>query len=127
MISRVDSNRIYAAAFMWNLFWGAPLLLVPDLAMTNLGLPKPVPGAGELLARAGGLAIVLFGWIYLTIGRNPTVFRPFILISATAKFTFFLLIAVMYIQYRELLAMLLTAVGDLMFGALFFRDWRRLR
>ena len=127
MAYRGSSSRIYAAAFVWNLFWGAPLLLVPDFAMTNLGLPKTVPGAGELLTRAGGLAIVLFGWIYLTIGRNPTVFRPFLLISVTAKLTFFLLVAVMYIQYRELLAMLMTAVGDLVFGALFYRDWRRIR
>ena len=127
MANQESSSRIFAAAFVWNLFWGAPLLLVPDLAMTNLGLPKPVPGAGELLARAGGLAIVLFGWIYLTIGKNPALFRPFLLISVIAKVTFFLLVAVMYIQYRELLAMLLTAVGDLVFGALFYRHWRGLR
>lgn len=126
MANQVSLGRIYAAAFVWNLFWGAPLLLVPNLAMTNLGLPKPVPGAGGLFTRAGGLAIVLYGWIYLTIGRNPLVYRPFLLISVTAKLAF-LLVTVMYIQYRELLAMLITAVGDLVFGALFYRDWRSLR
>ena len=127
MVNREPSSAFYWTAFLWNLFWGAPLLLVPDMAMANLGLPKPVPGAGELLARAGGLAIVLFGWIYLTIGKNPLAFRPLLLISAVAKLTFFLLVAVMCIRYRELLLMLLTATGDLVFGALFYRDWRRLR
>ena len=127
MASRTPTAGLYTAAFVWNLFWGVPLLLVPDMATTSLGLGAPSPGVGELHARAGGLAVLLFGWVYLTVGRDPAAFRPFLLISIVAKLAFFIVVAVVYVRHRELLAMLVIAVGDLLFGALFLRDWRALR
>ncbi len=127
MPGRARSSTLYWVAFLWNLFWGAPLLLAPGLASSMLGLSQPGPGLGELHARAGGLAIVLFGWIYLTIGGNPKAFRPFLLIAVVAKTAFFLLVAFVCFFHRELLAMLATAVGDLAFAALFYRDWRAVR
>lgn len=127
MPSRTPSSALYKVAFLWNLFWGVPLLLAPSLASSALGLPQPAPGLGELHARAGGLAIVLFGWVYLTIGGNPRAFRPFLQIAIVAKAAFFLLVAFVCFFHRELLAMLATAVGDLAFAALFYRDWRAVR
>lgn len=124
MSSLMTSLVGYRAACVWNLFWGVPLLLVPGVAMTSLGLPAPSEGIGALHARAVGLAVILFGWIYLTIGSNLSTFRPFLKIAIVAKIAFFLLVAFVYVRHRELLTMLLIAFGDLAFGALFYRDWR---
>lgn len=125
MQSEPPSRALFRVACAWNFFWGVPLLLVPGIAMTNIGLPEPSQGVGELHARAVGLAIILFGWIYLTIGRNVVAFRSFLQIAIVAKLIFFVLVAFVCIRHRELLPMLMIALGDLLFGVLFFRAWRK--
>ena len=99
--------------------------------VTRLDGPSPEREiARDMIKRAlwvAPVAIVLFGWVYLTIGGNPRAFRPFLQIAIVAKAAFFLVVAFVCFFHRELLAMLAIAVGDLAFGALFYRDWRAVR
>ncbi len=121
------SSLLYKSAFAWNLFWGLPLLLVPELAMPGIGLAAPQGGTGELHARAVGGAVLLFGWFYLTIGRDIAAYRPFLGIAILAKTLFFLIVVFVWLRHTELGTMLVISLGDLAFGLLFLRDWRALR
>lgn len=118
---------LYSLASAWNIFWGAPLLVAPDFANAMLGLVPPAGGLAELHARGAGLAIVLFGLVYFTIGTAPRTFRPFLGIAIVAKIAFFTLVLAIFLRHRELLPMLIVAIGDLAFGVFFWRDWMRLR
>lgn len=125
MLALLTSVWLYRLAFAWNLFWGLPLLLAPDFALSTLDLPAPQPGVSELYARGVGLAVALFGLVYLTIGHDPRAFRPFLVIAILAKVGFFVLVLLVYIRSPEIYRLLLVSVGDLIFGLLFFADWRR--
>lgn len=117
---------LYRLALAWNLFWGLPLLLAPGLALGLFDLPGPTNGAGELLARGLGLSVTLFGFMYYEAGRPTTGRRGLLRLCVAAKIAAFTLCLVLLLGHRELWKIFVPFCGDLAFGLLFLRDYRRL-
>lgn len=72
-----------------------------------------------------GGAILVFGWVYFETGRDLVRHRPFLLVSAGAKLLFVLVAGTMTVLHAELRPVAPPLLGDLVFGALFLRDYLR--
>jgi hypothetical protein len=63
--------------------------------------------------------VVVWHLMFLLISRDPARYRPLMLLGAAEKFVFGIPTVLLYVQGRVALPILVAAVVDLAFGALF--------
>ena len=72
------------AAGIYNLVWGIPIILVPDLPFELLGMP-PLEDPGRAIWQCLGMVIGVYGIGYLVAARNPIRHWPIVLVGLLGK------------------------------------------
>lgn len=112
------ARLIFAIAGTYGLVVLLPLLFAePWLA--------PAPSRPEDYYGFLGAAAA-FQLVYLTIARDPVRFRPLMPVAVLAKLSFFVPVAILWVQGRTSAPVLAFATVDLLIGATFAYAWRKL-
>ena len=70
---------------------------------------------------------LVFQLIFLTIGRDPSRYRPLMLLGVLEKLVFGAAVLPLYLMGRTPGIVTIFAAVDLLLGALFFASWLRTR
>lgn len=117
----MSANSLFLTAAIFNWLVGSLLLFAYPLVSRMLGFEGPPDVFFHIVA---GI-VVLFGFAYWLIWRDPVRFRPFVHFGAVAKLVFVLAIYAHWAMGSAsgMLALLVSA--DLIFAVLFFNYLRR--
>ena len=72
------------AAGVYNLIWGAWVVLAPDALFGLVGM-EPLPGAGRGIWQCLGMVIGVYGIGYLCAARDPVRHWPIVLVGFLGK------------------------------------------
>ncbi len=72
------------AAGIYNLLWGIPVILTPDLPFQLAGM-DPLPDPGRAIWQCLGMVIGVYGVGYLAASRDPIRHWPIILVGLLGK------------------------------------------
>jgi hypothetical protein len=70
-----QGKLLFTSAALFNWLVGVSLLAMPASLSAQFGIPWPWESA---LAQMGCLAVVLFGWAYWKVARDPDRYRPYV-------------------------------------------------
>jgi hypothetical protein len=122
---RSDSSTraLFVSAAGFNLLAGLPFLVAMDPVAATMGLQLNV--AATLFAQITMGLVVVFGWVYWMISRDPVRYRPWILLGIILK-----IVVVVVIYGHWLLGNIpwplpALASGDVLYAALFLRYYLR--
>lgn len=107
-------RTFFVAAGIFNFAAGLPLLIIPDVMLSTLGVAAP---EDLLFHRMAGLLIVCFGVIYVLIGREPTRYRPLAWLGIAGKAGVVVLFTQAWIAGGVPAPAFAVSLGDLAFGA----------
>lgn len=116
------SRVLFYSAACFNVLAGLPFLLAPGPVAELMGMTLN-PTAMLFMHITMGL-VVMFGWVYWMIGRDPVRYRPYILLGIVLK------ILVVAVIYGHWLAgdipwpLPALASGDILYALLFWRYYR---
>lgn len=111
---------VFAAFFNWSV--GVPFFFFAPQIARVIGM-RPIP-SDTLFVQISAAAIILFGWAYWMIGRDPVTYRPYILLGMIGKITFVALIYANWAAGTTNWPLPAIALGDLVFTGLFWRYYR---
>lgn len=77
-------SRWLVAAGVYNLIWGIPIVLAPDLPFRLLGMP-PLEDPGRAIWQCLGMVIGVYGVGYLCAARDPLRHWPIVLVGLLGK------------------------------------------
>jgi small multidrug resistance pump len=77
-------RRWLLAAGLYNLVWGIPIILVPDLPFRILDMP-PLENPGRAIWQCLGMVIGVYGIGYLAASRDPLRHWPIVLVGLLGK------------------------------------------
>lgn len=77
-------RRWLVAAGLYNLAWGAPVILFPDLPFQLVGM-EPLPDPGRAIWQCLGMVIGVYGVGYLCASRDPLRHWPIVLVGLLGK------------------------------------------
>ena len=77
------ARLLFGSGALFNFVVGSSFLLASRLVGSLAGMEPPP--AGDIFERLAGFAIVLFGWMYWMVSRDPVTYRPFILAGIVGK------------------------------------------
>ena len=119
----MKGSPLFLVAAIFNWFVGGTLLFAYPLMAPLLGLAGP-PGVFYHIVTG---IVILFGFVYWLIWRDPDRYRPFIGLGAIAKLVFVVAIYAHWLRGSAsgMLALLVTA--DLVFAVLFYQNLRTRR
>jgi FtsH-binding integral membrane protein len=117
----MNARKLFTVAAVFNLLVGVPMLVAYPVVAKLLALQGP-PTAWFHIA---GAVVVLFGYVYWKIARDPAQFRPFVMLGIIAKMLFVVVIYGHWLagDLSGRVALLVTV--DLVFALLFAAYLRR--
>lgn len=118
---RTSSLFLFAAAF--NFVVGAALLLGYPVFAPMLGIQGP---PSVFFHVAMGIVLV-FGYVYWCIARDPAKYRPYVALGVMGKMVFVVAIYGHWVAGDASTAMAVLVTGDLIFAALFVQYLRTTR
>ncbi|MDG2021813.1 MAG: alkyl hydroperoxide reductase [Phycisphaerales bacterium] len=77
-------RRWLLAAGVYNLVWGIPIILFPDIPFRILQMP-PLGDPGRAIWQCLGMVIGVYGVGYLVAARNPIRHWPIVLVGLLGK------------------------------------------
>ena len=77
-------TRWLIAAGVYNLIWGLPIILAPDLPFEILGMP-PLENPGRAIWQCLGMVIGVYGLGYLAAASNPLRHWPIVMVGLLGK------------------------------------------
>lgn len=77
-------QRWLVAAGLYNLLWGVPVILAPDLPFELVGM-DPLPDPGRAIWQCLGMVIGVYGVGYLCAARDPLRHWPIVLVGLLGK------------------------------------------
>lgn len=77
-------SRWLIAAGIYNLIWGLPIILAPDLPFEILGMP-PLEDPGRAIWQCLGMVIGVYGIGYLAAASDPLRHWPIVLVGLLGK------------------------------------------
>jgi hypothetical protein len=77
-------RRWLVAAGIYNLFWGALVVLLPDALFRLVGM-EPLAGPGRGIWQCLGMVIGVYGIGYLAASRDPLRHWPIVLVGLLGK------------------------------------------
>lgn len=83
-VSPAWMRRWLAAAGIYNLFWGAFVVLLPDALFRLVGM-EPLAGPGRGIWQCLGMVIGVYGIGYLAASRDPIRHWPIVLVGLLGK------------------------------------------
>lgn len=119
----MQAKPLFQVAALFNFAVGIPLLLAYPAAAPLLGMP---PSPGVFFHVCIGI-VLLFGWVYWRIARDPVQYRPYVMLGVLGKMVFVVAIYGHWLAGDASTAMAALVTGDLIFAALFVRYLRSSR
>ncbi|MDB6145599.1 MAG: hypothetical protein JWP80_4643 [Pseudomonas sp.] len=113
------TNGLFKSAACFNVLAGLPLLVALRPAASLMGLE--VTPTSALFIQITMALVVIFGWAYWMISRDPVRYRPYIVLGVALK------ILVVSLIYGHWLAgsipwpLPVLASGDIVYALLFWR------
>ena len=77
-------RRWLVLAGIYNLLWGIPVILLPDLPFELLGMP-PLEDPGRAIWQCLGMVIGVYGVGYLAASMDPVRHWPIVLVGLLGK------------------------------------------
>jgi hypothetical protein len=84
----VKARPLFTVAAAFNLLVGLPMLVAYPVVAAALALPGPPTVWFHIVA----CVVVLFGYVYWQIARDPVRFRPYVVLGVIAKLLFVVVI-----------------------------------
>jgi hypothetical protein len=84
----VNARPLFTVAAVFNLLVGVPMLVAYPVVARMLALQGPPTVWFHIVA----CVVVLFGWVYWQIARDPVQFRPYVVLGIVAKSLFVVVI-----------------------------------
>jgi hypothetical protein len=111
----MKTRPLFWIAAVFNFLVGIPMLLAYPLVSRVLGLEGP-PTVWFHIAAA---IIIVFGYAYACIARDPVKYRPYVALGAIAKTAFVIVIYVHWLKGTAPTPVALLVSADLVFALLF--------
>lgn len=114
-------------AGVYNLVWGASVILFPNLAFDLAGMTRPIY---PMIWQCVGMIVGVYGVGYLLAARHPLIHWPIILVGLLGKilgpigFTWYLIQGVFPITFG-LVILLNDLIWWLPFGMIIYEAWKR--
>jgi len=80
----MNARRLFTVAAIFNLLVGLPMLVAYPVVAKMLALQGPPTVWFDIVA----CVVVLFGYVYWKVARDPVQFRPYVLLGILAKLLF---------------------------------------
>jgi len=115
--------RVFGAAAVFNVLVGAVGLLSPSLTAKLLGIDPP---HNPIFAVLASWLILVFGFGYALVARNPAGNRDLMLLGAVGKLFVLPIMIAAWLRGWAGAAAIPPAAGDFIFALLFFDARRKL-
>lgn len=106
-------KAFFIVAAVFNLALGLPLLVVPEVMASVLGLAVPTD---PLFHRLSGLLVLCFGGVYWFLGQDSARYRPLVWLGVAGKGGVVVLLTQAWLAGSVPLLAYALALGDLAFG-----------
>jgi hypothetical protein len=113
------SKGLFKTAACFNVLAGLPWLVALHPVANLMGLE--ITAAGALFIQITMAVVVIFGWAYWMIGRDPVRYRPYIALGLMLKIMVVALIYGHWLAGNIPWPLPVLASGDIVFAALFWR------
>lgn len=122
-MNTVEGRTLFAVAAVYNLLAALPLLVAGETVGRLIGMePLPTP---TLFVQISLITVLLFGWAYWQVSRDPAYYRPYITLGIIGKLIFVAVIFAHWAMGNTNGALPTLAAGDIVFAALFWRYLKR--
>lgn len=119
----MQAKPLFQVAALFNFAVGIPLMLAYPAVAPLLGMP---PSPGVFFHVAIGIVLV-FGYAYWCISRDPVQYRPYVVLGVLGKMVFVVAIYGHWLAGSASSPMAVLVTGDLIFAVLFVRYLRATR
>ena len=116
--ARLSAAWLFGIAAAFNVAVGLSLLFLRPWLGPILKL-DPIAGTNQVLINLAGGLIVLFGYAYGLVARDPARYRPYIRLGIIGKLTAVASALAPWLAGQISWPLPLLAAGDLVFAALF--------
>jgi len=106
---------VFWSAAVWGVLVVAPMLFLFDM----VGRQDPPPINHPQFYYGFATAALVWQFVYMTIATDVVRFRPFMLLGALAKLSYFAAVAVLFVEGRISTQMFAISSPDALFGGLF--------
>lgn len=80
----MGTRPLFLSAATFNLIVGLPMLVAYPIVARLLGLDGPPTVWFHIV----GAVVLLFGWVYWQVGRDPVKYRPYVALGIIGKLAF---------------------------------------
>jgi hypothetical protein len=120
---RADARKLFIPAALFNFFTAASFLVFFPLAARLMQFDPALDGS--VFVQISGGAVLLFGWMYWQIARDPVRNRNYIVSGIIGKLCVVAIVYGDYLTGRIAWPLAALVSGDVIFSALFWRFLRR--
>ncbi|MBK5396366.1 hypothetical protein JFU47_06480 [Pseudomonas sp. TH39(2020)] len=113
------TNGLFKSAACFNVFAGLPFLVAMRPAADLMGLE--VTPTSALFMQITMALVVMFGWAYWMISRDPVRYRPYIVLGVVLKILVVAVICGHWLAGSIPWPLPVLASGDILFAWLFWR------
>lgn len=113
------TRKLFISAACFNVLAGLPLLVALRPVAALLGLQ--VTPTATLFIQLTTCLVVVFGWVYWMIARDPLRYRPYILLGLILKVLFVSVVYGHWLVGNIPWPLPAVAAGDIVFALLFWR------
>jgi hypothetical protein len=106
-------KTFFVVAAVFNFAVGLPLLIMPEVMASMLGIPVPVD---PLFHRLAGLLIGCFGVVYWFLAQDSARYRPLVWLGVAGKGGVVVLFTLAWLAGSVPFLAYAVALGDLAFG-----------
>ncbi|NWL22405.1 hypothetical protein [Pseudomonas umsongensis] len=118
-MSNAYARTLFGIAACFNILAGLPLLVATQPVAQLMGL-QMTPTAG-LFIQITMIVVLMFGWAYWMVGRNPVRYRPYIVLGIALKILVVAVIASHWVAGTIPWPLPALVACDIVFAMLFWR------
>jgi hypothetical protein len=113
----MKAGPLFTVAALFNVAVGLPLLVAYPTLASLLGIADPPSVWTHIVAGV----VLLFGWFYWQVARDPVRYRPYIVAGILGKLWFVVVIYGHWFAGTTPVTLALLVTCDLVFAILFWR------
>lgn len=116
------SRKLFIVAALFNVLAGLPFLVALQPVAALMGLQ--ITTSSTLFIHLTMGMVVIFGWVYWMIARDPVRWRPYILLGIILKLFVVVVIHSHWLAGNIAWPLPTLACGDILFALLFWRYYQ---
>ncbi|WP_130931557.1 hypothetical protein [Pseudomonas sp. Sample_24] len=118
-MSNANARTLFSTAAGFNILAGLPLLVATQPVSQLMGL-QTTPTA-DLFIQVSMIVVLVFGWAYWKISRDPVRYRPFIVLGIILKILVVAVIGSHWLVGNVAWPLPTLVASDIVFALLFWR------